>query len=308
MHRVSTYVYFAVFLVLAAFFILAAGGAIPNATVDFGTGGKVDINSPWSLAMLMTLIASFTVVINAAIAGRATHQDIDANTTPLLFTRPITRAQYLGGRFLGALGVLLLLSLAIGLGAFVATKLPWMPASRVGPQRLGAYVVPYLLVVVPDLLLMASVFFALAALTRRMLPVYVGAVVALLGYFIGVNLTGDVGAADAGRAGGPLRAPGHRQRDPLLVHRREEHPASWVSRATSCGTVCSGAESPSASSPSPTAASPSRSPVDPRPAPLPRLSPRTAPGWTFRRPGWTSRRARHGGCSARWWGCSSGRR
>jgi ABC-type transport system involved in multi-copper enzyme maturation permease subunit len=132
LHRVSTYVYFGVFLVLAAFFILAAGGAIPNASVDFGTGGKVDINSPWSLAMLMTLIASFTVVINAAIAGRATHQDIDANTTPLLFTRPITRAQYLGGRFLGALGVLLLLSLAIGLGAFVATKLPWMPAARVG--------------------------------------------------------------------------------------------------------------------------------------------------------------------------------
>ena len=192
LHRVSTYVYFGVFLVLAAFFILAAGGAIPNATVDFGTGGKVNINSPWSLASLMTLIASFTVVINAAIAGRATHQDIDANTTPMLFTRPITRAQYLGGRFLGALGVLVLLSLAIGLGAFLATKLPWMPASRLGPQRLGAYLVPYLLVVLPDLLLTASVFFALAVLTRRMLPVYVGAVVALLGYFIGINLTGDV--------------------------------------------------------------------------------------------------------------------
>src|SRR5262249_53995206 len=44
----------------------------------------------------------------------------------------------------------------------------------------------------PDLLLMASVFFAVAVLTRRMLPVYVGAVLALLGYFIGINLTGDV--------------------------------------------------------------------------------------------------------------------
>ncbi|HUM10082.1 MAG TPA: ABC transporter permease [Myxococcaceae bacterium] len=192
LQRVSTYVYFAVFLALAAFFILAAGGAIPNATVDFGTGGKVDINSPYSLAMLMTLIASFTVVITAAIAGRATHQDIDANTTPLLFTRPISRAQYLGGRFLGALSVILVLSLAIGLGTWLATWLPWMPASRLGPQRLVAYVVPYLLVVIPDMLLMASVFFALAVLTRRMLPVYVGAIVALLGYFIGVNLAGDV--------------------------------------------------------------------------------------------------------------------
>ena len=192
LRRISTYVYFGVFLVLAAFFILAAGGAIPGATVDFGTGGKVNINSPWSLAMLMTLIASFTVVVNAAIAGRATHQDIDANTTPLLFTRPITRAEYLGGRFLGALGVMLVLSLGIGLGAWLASILPWMPASRVGPQRLAAYAVPYLLVLIPDIVLMASVFFALAVLTRRMLPVYVGAVVALLGYFVGINLTGDV--------------------------------------------------------------------------------------------------------------------
>ncbi len=37
--------------------------------------------------------------------------------------------------------------LAIGLGTWLATRLPWMPASRLGPQRLAAYVVPYLLVV-----------------------------------------------------------------------------------------------------------------------------------------------------------------
>jgi ABC-type transport system involved in multi-copper enzyme maturation permease subunit len=192
LQRISTYVYFLVFFALAALFILAAGGAIPGANVDFGTGGKVAINSPWSLASLMTLIASFTVVITAAIAGRATHQDIDSNVTPLIFTRPITRAQYLGGRFLGALAVLGLLSLAIGLGAWLASVSPWMPASRLGPQRFAAYAIPYGLVLFPDMLLVASVFFALAVLTRRMLPVYVGAVMALLGYLIGINLTGDV--------------------------------------------------------------------------------------------------------------------
>ena len=192
LRRISTYVYFCVFLALSAFFVLAAGGAIPGAAVDFGTGGKVAVNSPYSLASLMTLIASFTVIINASIAGRATHQDIDDNTTPLLFTRPITRAQYLAGRFLGAFAVLLVLSLAIGLGTWIASRLPWMPATRVGPQRFAAYAVPYFLVIIPDVLLMASVFFAVAVLTRRMLPVYVGAVVALLGYFIGINLSGDV--------------------------------------------------------------------------------------------------------------------
>jgi ABC-type transport system involved in multi-copper enzyme maturation permease subunit len=192
LRMISTYVYFGVFLALGAFFILAAGGAIPGATVDFGTGGKVNINSPWSLSMLMPLMASFAVIITASIAGRATHQDVDSDSTALFFTTPITRMDYLGGRFLGAFLVVCLLSLAIGLGTYLASIAPWMPASRVGPQRLAAYAMPYLLVLIPNMLMMAAVFFALAALTRRMLPVYVGAVVALLGYFIGVNLTGDV--------------------------------------------------------------------------------------------------------------------
>ncbi len=192
LRRISSPVYFGIFLGLAAFFILAAGGAIPGGNIDFGTGGKVNINSPWSLAMLMTLIASFTIIITASIAGRATYQDIDSNSTALFFTRPITRGQYLGGRFLGALATILLLSLAIGLGAYLASILPWMPSTRLGPQRFASYAVPYLLVLIPDTLWMASVFFCLAVLTRRMLPVYVGAVLVLLGYYIGVNLTGDV--------------------------------------------------------------------------------------------------------------------
>src|SRR5262249_3520268 len=192
MRRISTYVYFPIFFALGALFVLAAGGAIANAAVDFGTGGKVNINSPWSLSMLMPLMASFAVVITAALAGRATHQDVDSDSTALFFTTPITRMDYLGGRFLGAFGVIVLLSLAIGLGTYLATITPWMPASRLGPQRFVAYAMPYLLVVIPNMLMMAAVFFALAALTRRMLPVYVGAVVALLGYFIGVNLSGDV--------------------------------------------------------------------------------------------------------------------
>jgi hypothetical protein len=122
LHRVSTYVYFGVFLVLAAFFILAAGGAIPNASVDFGTGGKVDINSPWSLATLMTLIASFTVVINAAIAGQAA-PDIEANTARCSSAPSAGPSTWAGG---SSLAIILLLSLAIGLGTW-RPELPGCP-------------------------------------------------------------------------------------------------------------------------------------------------------------------------------------
>jgi hypothetical protein len=80
----------------------------------------------------------------------------------------------------------------VGIGSFVATSLPLMPPSRVGPQFLATYLRPYAFVLAPNLVITTSAFFCLAALSRRMLPVYVGAVLVLLGYLIAVNLVGDV--------------------------------------------------------------------------------------------------------------------
>ena len=98
----------------------------------------------------------------------------------------------------------------------LATQLPWMPAVA-GRARSGSRAYVRALPAgasSPNLLLMASVFFALAALTRRMLPVYVGAVVAPPRLLHRHQPDRRRRAADAGRAGGPVRAAGHRQRDP----------------------------------------------------------------------------------------------
>src|SRR5579862_4216132 len=103
LRRVSTYVYFTVFFALGFFFLLLSGGAIPSASVDFGSGGKVLVNSPFALNLIITYCAFFGLVVSAAIAGQATYQDIDHNVTPFFFTAPITRSDYLAGRFLGAL-------------------------------------------------------------------------------------------------------------------------------------------------------------------------------------------------------------
>ena len=47
-------------------------------------------------------------------------------------------------------------------------------ADKLGAFRLMSYVHPYLTVVLPNLILTAAIFFALVALTRQMLPNYVG--------------------------------------------------------------------------------------------------------------------------------------
>src|SRR5579862_2367232 len=204
--RISTYVYFLVFAALSCLFILAAGGGIPGSTVEFGTGGKVLVNSPYALDVIITFISFFGVVVTAALAGQATYQDVDSRCTDFFFTAPITKFDYLGGRFLGSLAIQLLIFSSVGLGAWIGTRLPWLDASRLGTQILAAYLQPYLTLVLPNLVLLTAIFFGLAALNKRMLPVYAGSVILLIGYFVAsqlsTNLTVGVSGALADPFGG----------------------------------------------------------------------------------------------------------
>ena len=190
--RISTYVYFAVLFGMAFIFQLTAAGAFPNASVDFGTGSRVFANAPYALLQVIVFVSTFAVVITAALAGQATYQDIDSNSTPFFFSAPISKFEYLTGRFLGIFIVQLFIFSAVGLGAWAATHTHCADSGRIGPDRLFAYIVPYLILVLPNLRVTSAAFFAMAALTRKMLPVYISAALFLVGYLVAGILAGDV--------------------------------------------------------------------------------------------------------------------
>ena len=119
LRRLSTYVYFVVFFALGILFALMSGGAFAEASVDFGTGGKVLVNSPYALNSIITYICFFGIVITAAIAGQATYQDIDSNSAVFFYTAPITKLDYLGGRFLAAFVVQIFIFSSVGVGAWL---------------------------------------------------------------------------------------------------------------------------------------------------------------------------------------------
>ncbi|HKD85267.1 MAG TPA: M1 family aminopeptidase [Terriglobales bacterium] len=184
LRRVSTWVYFLVFFALGYLFTLMSGGAVPGSSVDFGTGGKVLVNSPYALNSIITYICFFGIVITAAIAGQATYQDIDSNSAVFFYTAPITKLDYLGGRYLAAFAVQVPIFASVGLGAWVGTLMPWIDKTRLGPHITAAFFQPYFINVLPNLLFLTAIFFSLAALSRKMLPVYVASVLVLIGYFV----------------------------------------------------------------------------------------------------------------------------
>jgi ABC-2 type transport system permease protein len=188
---ISTWVYFLVFFALAMLWIAAAGGLFKEANISFGSG-KVFVNSPYAVTQTVSVLGMFGITIMAAIMGRAVQQDFEYRTHNFFFTSPIQKLQYLGGRFAGALGVVVVVFTSIALGAFLATLLPGMDPERLGGNHWSTYLAPYGVMLLPNALLIGGIFFSLAALTRKMLPVYIGSVLMLIGQMIASQLVRDI--------------------------------------------------------------------------------------------------------------------
>ena len=67
LRRISTYVYFLVFFGLGFLFVLMSGGAFAEATVDFGTGGKVLVTSPFALNLIIMFVSFFGVIVVSVV-------------------------------------------------------------------------------------------------------------------------------------------------------------------------------------------------------------------------------------------------
>ena len=63
LRRISTYVYFVVFFGLGFLFVLMSGGAFAQASVDFGTGGRVLVTSPFALNLIIMFVSFFGVIV-----------------------------------------------------------------------------------------------------------------------------------------------------------------------------------------------------------------------------------------------------
>ena len=192
LRRVSTWIYFGIYAAIGFIFMLLSGGAFRQASAVFGGGGKVLANSPYAIASLLPTIALLGMSIVAAVAGNAIYRDYDARMESLVYSTPISKPAFLAGRFIGTLIVNGIILLGIVVGLMLAAKSPWVKPDKFGPFDLWTYLQPYLTLILPNLLFTAAIFFALPAITRQMVPNYVGGVLLLLGYLMGGQLLSDL--------------------------------------------------------------------------------------------------------------------
>jgi ABC-2 type transport system permease protein len=169
----------------AAFlFLIAILGTA--ATADGGP--TVYANAPMNVAQVIVLLGGlFGLVVSAALFGDAAVRDVAAGMDQLVFTTRLSKAEFLGGRFVAALAVNAIVIIVLPLGHVVAIASPLMGSAPIGPFRVAAYVQPLLLFSWPNLLLAGAILFAIGTLSRQVVPVYLAAIGLLIGYVTAAN-------------------------------------------------------------------------------------------------------------------------
>lgn len=170
--RPSTWIYFAALLV---------GSVLCGFGFDRGSGFL--FTAPLNVAGYMSLMGLMGLLVSASLFGDAASRDVHSGMHPLFYSLPLTRRAYLGGRFAGAFVVNAILLLAVPAGLLIAAY-ALMEKDFVGPFRPEAYAQPFLVFVLPNLLINGVLLFGFALLSRRALPGYLTALGLFMGYTI----------------------------------------------------------------------------------------------------------------------------
>ncbi len=188
----SSYIYFLMFGTLAFFIALAAGGAFDGVVMSFGASSKVLINAPLSIARYTNILTMFLLFIIAAVFGRSICKDYINQMDEIMFSSRLKVKRLLVGRFLGAMIFLFFIYLSIPLGIFIASALPFVLESTLGPQRLSGYMVPMFTIALPNIFILGAFFFLVGSKTKKMTAIYVIATIMFLLFRVSGQLSEDL--------------------------------------------------------------------------------------------------------------------
>jgi ABC-2 type transport system permease protein len=179
----STYMYF---LLWTAFSFLCV------ASESFGPvgggNGKVLLNGPYANILNDTFAGLFGIIVIAAIFGTSILRDFQRDTYQILFTQPISKFAYLGGRWTGSFVTTVFAFSGMMLGTFLGTFAPWADHTRIAPNHLWTYLQPFGSILVVQIFFIGSAFFAVSALTRKIFIVYLQGVALFMMYLIGITV------------------------------------------------------------------------------------------------------------------------
>ena len=179
-------------IIAVVFAALAFTLASTDAVIIGGASGNVLRNAPLVIVRLLGVLTFVSIFLVTLFVAGAALRDFDNRTSELFFTTPMSRSDYLAGRFaagyLASLAIMLACVFGLALGSFM----PWIDAARLGPPDWHGYAWAFGVMVVPDMLFIAALVYLLATTTRSLLAGYIGVIAYIVLQGIVGQLTKDV--------------------------------------------------------------------------------------------------------------------
>ena len=168
----------------ASFLIYLVFGYMVGAYANFSFSGAYK-NSPYVLMYAIGLISLTTIFSITLQVAQSFLKAYETNFDTLIFTTPVSKFNYLGSQFIVAFAVAVTSFGMFLLGLMAGHQMPWLFQDEMGPFYLINYLWPYLVLVIPNILLCLSVLTALAWITRNKLLIYVGGLLVYILYIAG---------------------------------------------------------------------------------------------------------------------------
>ncbi len=158
--------------------MVAQGGT--TGTLNYGLVADVNLltNAPALLYLGFANVGPLLVAAVALLTGQALLRDRDYRVGGYLYTLPIAERAYFSGQFLGILGISFLLGFGYALGLLTV---PLWVNGPLGSWPAGPFVGAFVGVLLPNLLVVVCLSFALTALFRHIGGAYLALLTLILG-------------------------------------------------------------------------------------------------------------------------------
>lgn len=156
---------------------------------ELGSEGGLFRNSAYATLRNSLSLTVMMMFVTTAFVANAVLRDDQTGYGPIIRSTPITKFQYIIGRFLGAYAIAATCMLVVPIASLLGALMPWANQASLGPNRMTDHLYAYFLIALPNLLMHSAIFFALATITRSMMAAYLG-VIGMVGAFFTLQEVG----------------------------------------------------------------------------------------------------------------------
>ena len=188
-------IYYILFAALMFLFVNITGGAFPGVQVS---GDNFKINAPFFVDTVIAATSLLTTFAVASFAGMGALRDFNYNSYSITFSYPVSRRQYILGKFAGIYLAGLLLYTALLLGYALACEMPWLHRNSFYPFSFSTYWNVFYQKIAVNLFFLTAAFFTLGLLVRNVVINWIAIIAFYILYYLASRYFRETGTRTLG--------------------------------------------------------------------------------------------------------------